>query len=373
MKHTMLNKILNALTFGLLNRIQMLEHTSTIDLVEARAFQKSFAGLASDVAVLETAIHSQGDKNEAFRKEIASLRADIIGVDEVVDSEEFKDALREEAEHQAERAVRSALRDEDLVRSKDLPDFDEYARKSDLPDFDDFVTDNDSFSDRICDIIRECNDYTDRSDVRDIIAEELDEKNYATKSDVEEEVSTAIETHEEVHHAEEEDEGQELAPDADENEGGDKLNEMMKPIVLSGKMVSVPITRPNHGETTSMALTDTELALVLCHRAMLTDGEEHSDNWLEVIYNNIDGDDERAEFFLMLVKLATEYSYRWALGLEGDAYSFSKEGRQQEATLLTIRAHGYEMAGQHLERTKDIIESLNGLADFASDRIEDKE
>ncbi len=351
MKHTMLNKILNALTFGLLNRIENLEHNNTISVLESAGRYNQLDRVEADVSALEKQVAQQGNS-------LADLREHVRNV---LNSESpaLKDMIRTEAEAIVDDMVGDAIREKGLVREKDLPDFDDY------------WTDSDSFSDRVMEIVNENADYTDRSDVRDLIGEELDEKNYATKSDVEDEVSTAIETHEECHHAEEDDESQELAPDDDE--GGDKLNEMMKPIVLSGKMVSVPIVRPQIGQTTSMALTDTELALVLAHRAMHIDGEDKCDTWMEVIYENIDGDDERAAFFLMLVQLAYEYAYRYAVGLEGDAHSLRKEGRQTEATYLTIQSHGYDMAGSNLEKVEAIIESLQGLADYVTDRIEDKD
>jgi hypothetical protein len=349
MKHTMLNKILNALTFGLLNRIENLEHNYTMSVIEnAGAFHK-LDRVDTDVSALEKRVVQQGDSLTDLREHVRSVLNS--------ESPALKEMIRTEAEAIVDDMVGDAIREKGLVREKDLPDFDDY------------WTDNDTFADRVMDIVSENADYTDRSDVRDIISEELDEKNYATKSDVEDDIRTAIETHEEVHHAEEDDESQELAPDDDE--GGHKLNEMMKPIVLSGKMVSVPIVRPQIGQTTSLALTDTELALVLAHRAMHIDGEDKCDTWMEVIYNNIDGDDERDAFFLMLVRLASEYSYRYAVGLEGDAHNIRKEGRQTEATHLTIKSHGYEMAGSHLEKTEYLIDSLNGLADYVTDRIED--
>ena len=241
-----------------------------------------------------------------------------------------------------------------MIKSKGL------VRETDLPDFDDYWTDNDCFSDRVMEIVRDDNDFTDRDDVRGIISDELDEKNYATKSDVEQEVSTAIETHEECHHAEEDEEESQAAPD--------------EPIVLTGKMKTISMTPPKyHDGLTSMALTEAESNLVFAHRAYLTDGEDHCDTWMEVIYNHIDGEDARMDFLVMLYSMASEYSYRYAVGLEGDAHGLRKEGRQADASHMTIKGHGYEMAGQHLANTKDIIESLNGLADFVTERIEDKD
>lgn len=364
--HSLINKILNALTFGMLNRISDLEHNNNISIMETAGRYNQLDRVEADVSALEKQVTQQGDSLTDLREHVRTvLNSESPALKEMIRSEvsdftetdAFKQMVRDEVEYIADRMLKDLISDKGLVREKDLPDFDDY------------FTDNDNFSDRVMEIVNENSDYTDRSDVDDIIADRLDEKNYATKCDVEDDIRTAIETHEEVHHAEKDEEESQVAPD--EDEGGDKLNELMKPIVLSGKMVSVPIVRPQFGETTSMALTDTELALVLAHRAMHIDGDDKCDTWMEVIYNNIDGDDERDAFFLMLVRLASEYSYRYAVGLEGDAHTFREEGRQTEATHLTIKSHGYEMAGSHLEKTEYLIDSLNGLADYVTDRIED--
>lgn len=356
MKHTMLQKILNALTFGLLNRISDLEHNHTMSVIETAGAFNKLDRVDTDVSALEKRLIQQGDSLTDLREHVRSVLNS--------ESEALKEMIRSEVEANADDILK------EMIKSKGL------VRENDLPDFDDYLTDNESFEERVRDIVNEqlADEYTSRADVRDLIGEELDEKNYATKSDVEEEVSTAIETHEECHHAEEEEEESQDAPDED---GGKLLNDLMKPadtIVLSGKMKTISMAHPTyHDGLTSMALTEAESNLVFAYRAFQQDGEDKCDTWMEVIYNHIDGDDARMEFLVTLYSMASEYSYRYAVGLEGDAHSLRKEGRQTEASHLTITAHGYEMAGQHLAKTKDIIESLNGLADFVTDRIEDKD
>lgn len=356
MKHTILNKILNALTFGMLNRISDLEHNHTMSVIETAGAFNKLDRVDTDVSALEKRLIQQGDSLTDLREHVRAVLNS--------ESQALKEMIRSEVEANADDILK------EMIKSKGL------IRESDLPDFDDYWTDNDCFSDRVLEIVRDDNDFTDRDDVRGIISDELDEKNYATKSDVEQEVSTAIETHEECHHAEEEEEESQDAPD-DEGNTGKLLNDLMKPaepIVLTGKMKTISMALPTyHDGLTSMALTEAESNLVFAHRAYLTDGEDHCDTWMEVIYNHIDGEDARMDFLVMLYSMASEYSYRYAVGLEGDAHSLRKEGRQADASHMTIKGHGYEMAGQHLAKTKDIIESLDGLADFVTDRIEDKD
>lgn len=353
MKHTILNKILNALTFGMLNRIAVLEFNNTMNLIEDSVTTNKLNRVDTDVTALEKRIIQQGDSLTDLREHVRVVLNS--------ESQALKDLIRSEVEDIADDML------EEMIESKGL------VSGSDLPNVNDYFTDNDCFRESVMEIVSENSDYPDRDDVLSLISDELDEKNYATKSDVEEEVSTAIETHEECHHAEEDEEDLELAPDKD---GGKLLNDLMKPaepIVLTGKMKTVSMTPPTyHDGLTSMALTEAESNLVFAHRAYLADGEDHCDTWMEVIYNHIDGEDARMEFFVMLYSMASEYSYRYAVGLEGDAHSLRKEGRQADASHMTIKGHGYEMAGQHLADTKDIIESLHGLADFVTDRIEDK-
>lgn len=342
MKHTILYKILNALTFGMLNRIAELEYNNTMNLIEDSVTTNKLNRVDTDVTALEKRIIQQGDSLTDLREHVRAVLNS--------ESQSLKDMIRSEVEANADEILKEMIKSKGLVRD------------SDLPDFDDYYTDNDCFSDRVLEIVRDDNDFTDKDDVRGLISDELDEKNYATKSDVEVEVSTAIETHEQCHHAEEDEEDLELAPEVD---GGKLLNDLMKPaepIVLTGKM-----------KTIAMGLTEAESNLVLAHRAFQADGEDKCDTWMEVIYNHIDGEDARMEFLVMLYSMASEYSYRYAVGLEGDAHTLRKEGRQADASHMTIKSHGYDMAGQHLAKTKDIIESLNGLADFVTDRIENKD
>lgn len=350
MKHTMLNKILNALTFGLLNRIENLEHNYTIGVIEnAGAFHK-LDRVDTDVSALEKRVVQQGDSLTDLREHVRKVLNS--------ESPALKEMIRSEAEAIVDDMVREAIREKGLVREKDLPDFDDY------------FTDDDSFADRVMEIVNDNNEWTDRSEVRDLIGEELDEKNYATKSDVEDDIRTAIETHEEVHHAEEDDESQELAPD--EDEGGDKLNEMMKPIVLSGKMVSVPISKQ---ALTSMALSDEEVTLVRMYRAYNADGPDGADHWSEVMFDgesgSMDGFDCRTGWLITLIQMTAEYSSRIALWLEHDAYETRKGGQVADGACLSMQAYGYDEAHIHLMLTKDIIVRADNHAQFVSERIEE--
>jgi hypothetical protein len=354
MKHTILNKILNALTFGLLNRISDLEHNYTMSVFEtAGAFHK-LDRVDTDVSALEKRLIQQGDSLTDLREHVRSVLNS--------ESDALKQAIRKEAESIVDDMVRDAIREKGLVREKDLPDFDDY------------FTDNDSFSDRVLEIVNDNNEFPSREDVREIISEELDEKNFASKSDVEDEVRTAIETHEEVHHTEEEEDESQDAPDEEGNTGR-LLNDLMKPadtVVLSGNMVTIPIGKQ---ALTSMALTEEEVTLVRMYRAYNADGPDGADHWSEVMFDgesgSMDGFDCRTGWLITLIQFTAEYSARIALWLEHDAYETRKGGQFADGTLLSIQAHGYDEAFTHLMLTKDIIERSDAHAHFVSERIED--
>lgn len=350
MKHTMLQKILNALTFGLLNRISDLEHNHTISVIESAGAFNKLDRVDTDVSALEKRLIQQGDSLTDLRQHVHNVLN--------TESEVLKDLIRREAENIVDDMVRDAIREKGLVREKDLPDFDDY------------FTDNDSFSDRVMEIVSDNSEFTSREDVREIISDELDEKNFASKSDVEDEVRTAIETHEEVHHAEEEeDEGQD-APDTED--GGKALNDLMKPVVLSGKMVTIPIRKQ---ALTSMALTEEEVTLVRMYRAYNADGPDGADHWSEVMFDgqsgSMDGHDCRTGWLTTLVQMTAEYSARIALWLEHDAYETRKGGQFADGTCLSIQAHGYDEACKQLLLTLELIERSEAHAQFVSERIED--
>lgn len=356
MKHTILNKILNALTFGLLNRISDLEHNHTMSVIETAGAFNKLDRVDTDVSALEKRLIQQGDSLTDLREHVRSVLNS--------ESEALKEMIRSEAENIVDDMVRDAIREKGLVREKDLPDFDDY------------LTDNESFEDRVRDIVGEQlrDEYTTRDDVRELIGDELDEKNFATKGDVEEEVSSAIETHEECHHAEKEEEDSQDAPD-EEEDGARLLNDLMKPadtVVLSGKMVTIPIGKQ---ALTSMALTEEEVTLVRMYRAYNADGPDGADHWSEVMFDcesgSMDGFDCRTGWLTTLIQFTAEYSARIALWLEHDAYETRKGGQFADGTCLSIQAHGYDEAFTHLMLTKDIIERSDNHAQFVSERIED--
>ena len=375
--------ILNALTFGLLNRIRRAEQNNTT--LEASLLKLTNQHL--------TLIDMLKQINELHDKRFTRLNEEHDNaikdaVEEYTDSWAFKNLIDDRIADNIEGNLKDLIKGLDLVRSKDLPDWDDFVKRESHQD--DLVTvenlndtlscelDKDWFKDLVMGIVREDCDIPDRDDVRNLIEEKISDENLATESKAEEIANDLINTHEELHHAEEETQEAEAAPEnnPDDIDHAKALNDLMKPVVLSGKMVSVPLQAEQLPGIPKvlMTLTDEEeVALVMLFRAFQQDGEDKCDTWMEVIYNHIDGDDARMEFLVTLYSMASEYSYRYAVGLEGDAHSLRKEGRQTEASHLTITAHGYEMAGQHLAKTKDIIESLNGLADFVTDRIEDKE
>lgn len=340
MKHTILHKILNALTFGLLNRISDLEHNHTMSVIESAGAFNKLDRVDTDVSALEKRLIQQGDSLTDLRSTVHSVLN--------TESQVLKDIIRMEAESIVDDMVRDAIREKGLVREKDLPDFDDY------------LTDNDSFEDRVRDIVGEQlrDEYTSREDVREIIGEELDEKNFATKNDVEEEVSSAIETHEEVHHAEEEEDESQAAPD--------------EKVVLSGNMVSIDISKQ---ALTSMALTEEEVTLVRMYRAYNADGPDGADHWSEVMFDgqsgSMDGFDCRTGWLTTLVQMTAEYSARIALWLEHDAYETRKGGQYADGSCLSIQAHGYDEASKHILLANDIIERSDAHAQFVSERIED--
>jgi hypothetical protein len=342
MKHTILNKILNALTFGLLNRISDLEHNHTMSVIETAGAFNKLDRVDTDVSALEKRLIQQGDSLTDLRQHVHNVLN--------TESEVLKDLIRKEAESIVDDMVRDAIREKGLVREKDLPDFDDY------------FTDNDSFCDRVVEIMNEHGDFTDRDEVCELISDELDEKNFASKSDVEDEVRTAIETHEEVHHTEEEEDESQAAPDEEEH-GGRLLNDLMKPMPVSKQAL------------TSMALTEEEVTLVRMYRAYNADGPEGADHWSEVMFDgesgSMDGFDCRTGWLTTLIQFTAEYSARIALWLEHDAYETRKGGQFADGTCLSIQAHGYDEAFTHLMLTKDIIERSHNHAYFVSERIED--
>ena len=68
MKHTILNKILNALTFGMLNRIAELEYNNTMNLIEDSATTNKLNRVDTDVTALEKRIIQQGDSLTDLRQ-----------------------------------------------------------------------------------------------------------------------------------------------------------------------------------------------------------------------------------------------------------------------------------------------------------------
>ena len=73
MKHTILNKILNALTFGMLNRIAELEYINTMNLIEDSVTTNKLNRVDTDVTSLEKRIIQQGDSLTDLREHVRAV------------------------------------------------------------------------------------------------------------------------------------------------------------------------------------------------------------------------------------------------------------------------------------------------------------
>jgi hypothetical protein len=389
--NTTINKILNALTFGMLNRISDLEHNQNMGIIETSAGFNKLDRVDTDVSALSKEVI-------VLRDELVSLRQSQkpIVLSEA-DHARIANIVKEETEHYMELNLDRKIRLHGLVRQNDLPDFDEFVKYEAHGDevltvdnmketfgeeiqkeyFEDIVRtivknlcdDEYTTEDKVREICRDefCDsDIPNEDRVREIIESELNEKNFATTSEAESISEDAIEAHEAEHHSDDADED-DAAPV--QEEGGDRLNELMKPIVLSGKMVEVDISKDTEDD---IVLTKEERDLIMVIRAVkATEDESDADTMQEAI-SQIGDDDERKDMLTALLKASAEYAYGMGLWHEDMAHSFRKEGRQSEALYDSTIAHGYDEAGQAIKSVHNLLERAEQHAQFVSDRIEDK-
>lgn len=372
--------ILNALTFGLLNRIRRAEQNNN-------TLQASLIELTSQhQTLIETMKHIRELNDRRFtRLNEEHDNAVKDAVEEYTDSWAFKSLIDDRISDNIEGNLKDLIKTLDLVRSKDLPDWDDFVKRESHQD--DLVTvenlndtlscelDKDWFKDLVRDIVRNDCDIPDRDDVRNLIEEKISDENLVTETKAEEIANDLINTHEELHHPEEETQEDEAAPEKDPEDmnTGKALNDLMKPVVLSGKMVSVPLQAeqlPGIPEVL-MTLTDAdEVALVMLFRAFKNSKEDEADLWNEAINEYIDGEDERREMVETLIRFSAEYSSRISLWLEEDAHTDRKDGDQQTATYSSALAFGYDEACMAMLRVIDLLKRHELHADFISDRID---
>lgn len=374
--------ILNALTFGLLNRIRRAEQNNTT--LEASLLKLTNQHL--------TLIDMLKQINELHDKRFTRLNEEHDNavkdaVEEYTDSWAFKNLIDDRIADNIEVNLKDLIKSLDLVRSKDLPDWDEFVKRESHDD--DLVTvknlndtlsyelDKDWFKDLVRDIVRNDCDIPDRDDVRNLIEEKISDENLATESKAEEIANDLINTHEELHHAEEETQEAEAAPEnnPDDIDHAKALNDLMKPIVLSGKMVTVPLQAEQLPGIPKvlMTLTDEEeVALVMLFRAFKNSKEDEADLWNEAINDYIDGEDDRREMVVTLIRFTAEYSSRISLWMEEDAHTDRKDGDQQTATYFSALAFGYDEACMAMLRVIELLSRHELHADFISDRIDNE-
>jgi len=397
--NTTINKILNALTFGMLTRISDLEHNQNMGIIETSAGFHKLDRVDTDVSALSKEVLVLRDELLSLRhsqKPIVLSEADHARIAIIV---------KQEAEHFMELNIDRKIRLHGLVRQNDLPDFDEFVKYEAHGDevltvdnmketfgeeiqkdyFEDIVRtivknlcdDEYTTEDKVREICRDmgcddtldedrvrqiCQDEFSESDipnedrVREIIESELDEKNFATTHEAEVISEDAIEAHEAEHHSD----------DADEDDAAPVQEET---IVLSGKMVEVDISKDTEDD---IVLTKEERDLIMVIRAVkATEDESDADTMQEAI-SQIGDDDERKDMLTALLKASAEYAYGMGLWHEDMAHSFRKEGRQSEALYDSTIAHGYDEAGQAIKSVHTLLERAEQHAQFVSDRIEDK-
>lgn len=407
MKHTTMNKILNALTLGLLNRILDLEYQQNISIVETASGFNKLGRIDTDMSALAKEVYLVRDELTSLRHSSKSLV--IAEVVKAMDLPTILNIIKEQTAHEVEVNLDRKIRLHGLVMEKDLPDWDDFVKYEAHGDevltvdnmketigeemekdyFEDHIRTivknlcNDQYAtdDRVREIITEVNDEDtdeetlDEDRVRDIcrdeisdsesttsedrvlelIAGELGEKNYATTHEAEVICEDAIDAHETKHHSE--DEEDDVTRNQDE-----------EAIVLTGKMVSVDIA--NNDE--AMVLTDTEKHIVLIIRAYNKSVDpSDADTMQEVISEIADDDDRRALIDTMLMATA-EYSFGMGLWHEEMAHSLRKEGRQSEALYSSTIAHGYDETGQAINAVPDVLKRAEQHASFVSERITDK-
>ena len=101
------------------------------------------------------------------------------------------------------------------------------------------------------------------------------------------------------------------------------------------------------------------------------DNDADADTMQEVI-SEIADDDERRALIDTILKATAEYAFGMGLWEEEMAHSLRKEGRQSEALLSSVIAHGYEETGQAINAVTSIMERAEQHAHFVSERITDK-
>lgn len=356
--HSLINKILNALTFGLLNRIAQLERSNETTNTRIVFINDKLTGLDKSI-------------------EVVRIKADSIDLDisdeqvsEITDSVSDSWQLRKRVEDLVGDLVSDAVRDE--IRERGL------VVKGDLPDMDDYFSDNDTFSDRVIEIVREFGEWVDRTDCRDIISEELDEKNYATKSDVKEEVSTAIETHEVVHHTEKEDDESQAAPVL---EGGDALNDTMKPVVLSGKMKTIDVPQQALPEIPPymVAMTKDEYEYLLVFRAYRAmqkakrngDDPDDADTMQEVL-GEFDGIDSREGLVSDFIQMTAELAFALGLWMEELSSGRENDGDSKQALCDSIMGFAYDEVGHAVLLQHDNLKRARLHATIISSRSDEE-
>lgn len=399
---TTINKILNALTFGMLNRISILENNYNWVGIESSVASVKLNRVDEDVSELTKEVDRLRDELATLRHSNKSLI--IAEVVKAMDLPTIINIIKEQTASEIEHNLDRKIRLHGIVLQRDLPDFDEFVKYEAHGDevltvdsmkdtfgeemrkeyFEDHVRDivrnlcNDEYAtdDRVREIMQEDCEYTTEDRVRDMIENEISEKNLIDRSDAEGIADDAIEAHTLAHHPDDEDETQDAAPDEEQDVcTGKLLNDLMKPVepvdtvVLSGKMVSCPISM--HG-LTSMALTNEERNIIMVIRANSEKVNDADADTMQEVISEIGDEDERRAIIDTMLKATAEYAFGMGLWEEEMAHSLRKEGRQSEALLSSVIAHGYEETGQAINAVPSILERAEQHAHFVSERVEDK-
>jgi GGDEF domain-containing protein len=215
--------------------------------------------------------------------------------------------------------------------------------------------------------------------VREIITQELDEKNYTSHEDAETIAERTVEAHEFKHHPEQEDEESQAAPVL---EGGDALNDTMKPIVLSGKMktIDVPLQALPEIPPYMVAVTKDEYEYLLVFRAYRAmqkakrngDDPDDADTMQEVL-GEFDGIDSREGLVNDFIQMTAELAFALGLWMEELSTDRENDGDSKQALYDSIMSHAYDEVGHAVLLQQDNLKRAGLHATIIShDRSEEE-